>query len=60
MKKTYIVPVTTEENVLHKNSIMTISNPDISVDKTGEIDPSSVDVREDNAWDIWGSDEVEY
>lgn len=60
MKKTYIVPVTTEENVQHQDVMAASPNVTFDTNPGSSINPTDIEVREDNAWDIWGSDEVEY
>lgn len=60
MKKTYIVPVTTEENLQHLTIIA--NSPDVTINNGSgtTINPTDIEVREDNAWDIWGADSEEY
>ncbi len=56
MKKTYISPVSKVVRV-GVAQIMAAS-PGVKLNTGGSVDAASVDVHEDNGWDIWGSEDA--
>ena len=56
MKKTYISPVSKVVRV--GVAQMMASSPDVTMSSGKSVDAASVDVREDNGWDIWGTEDA--
>ena len=55
MKKTYISPVSKVVRV-GVAQIMAAS-PGVTMNSGGSVDAANVDVREDNGWDIWSTED---
>lgn len=56
MKKTYINPVSKVVRV--GVAQMMASSPGVTMNSGKNVDAASVDVREDNGWDIWGNEDA--
>lgn len=55
MKKTYISPVSKVVRV--SAAQMMASSPDVTMNSGKSVDAASVDVHENNGWDIWGTED---
>ena len=58
MKMTYIQPQTVVIKTELNNTLLTTSNPGVSVDKSADgVAPGAFEVHEDNGWDIWSTED---
>ena len=53
MKKRYSIPETKVVKIQTSKSLLTLS--DVKLDPSKSVDAASVDSRQDNSWDIWGT-----
>ena len=56
MKKTYISPVSKVVRV--GVAQMMATSPGVTLNSGGSVDAASVDVHEDNGWDIWDNEDA--
>ncbi len=56
-KKAYITPFLSEEKVALNHTVLTVSDPNIGINNSDNVNPEDIDVKVENDWNIW--DEAE-